>query len=186
MDNKTRKMAVIIIVIVQMLFFVGWYAVESDVFEKPIGTIMVKTEPFDPRDLLRGQYIRLNYGFGNVRGRWDKDLKRTVYDDWASGLNLNDYKYNRKKKEVWVVLHEVYGFYEPKSASYEMPENVPSGDVVIRGIKRYRGINYGIERYFVPEGTREPRRSDTTVELNVYKKGRVRINKVFVEGKQWP
>jgi uncharacterized membrane-anchored protein len=185
MTDKNRKIAVIVVVCLQMIFFAVWYAAESDVFEKPEKQIMVKTVSYDPRDLLRGQYIRLNYSFSNASGRWDRDLNRRVHPDWANEVN-DSKNYSRKKKEVWVVLHEEDGFYEPKTAYYEQPNKLNAGEVVIRGVMKYRNIRFGIERYFVPEGTKEPRSSDTTVQLNLYEDGRVRINKVFVKGEEWP
>jgi len=185
MINKNRTIAVLIVVILQMIFFTGWYAKESDVFKAPVKTIMVKTQSYDPRDLLSGQYIRLNYSFSRASGSWDRELKKSVYPEWLEGIS-NYSRETRNKKEVWIVLHEIDGFYEPKSSSFEMPEALLEGEVVIRG-KRDRGsIKYGIERYFVPEGTKEPNREDAAVELNIYDGGLTRISKVYVNEKEWP
>lgn len=185
MTKQSRIIAVIVIVFLQMIFFAGWYASEQDVFKKPIQKILVKTESYDPRDLLSGQYIRLAYSFTNTWGRWDPQAKATINPEWAK--EINNYSVSTKnKKEIWVVLHQVSGFYEPKIASYDKPENLSEGEVAIRGKKDNGRITYGIEKFFVPEGTKEPKREDTTVELNVYDKGIVRINKVYVSGKEWP
>lgn len=60
------------------------------------------------------------------------------------------------------------------------------GDVLIKGRRAGRRlIEYGIEKYFVPEGTEEPNRNDTIVELDIYEGGKSRIHKVFVDGKEW-
>lgn len=186
MTEKLRTQLVIVVVILQMLFFAGWYLIEAQAFSKPIAKIMVKTMAYDPRDLLSGQYIRLQYSFTNTPGRWDNELKKRVEPEWISDIK-NKYGRIKRHTDLWVVLHEVNGFYEPKSASFEQPINLTNGEVVIKGhTKRYTSIEYGIEKYFVPEGTKEPNRDDTTVELDVYKGGKVRISKVFVKGKVWP
>ena len=181
MTNKIRIRLVFVVIILQLSFFAGWYAIESGVLKTPVTTIMVKTQSYGPRDLLSGQYIRLTYSFSTIIGLWDSAKKKTIYPEWAEGLNVH-YKY---KKEIWVILHEIDGFYEPKAASYNKPSNLREGEVAIRGIIRNISIKYGIERYFVPEGTPEPERDDTTVRINIYENGATRIDQVFVDGKEW-
>lgn len=182
MTNKIRTKAVVIIVILQMAFFAGWYAIESGILKTPITKIMVRTQPYDPRDLLSGQYISLNYSFSTINGLWNDELKRVIQPEWADGFN----SYSNNKNNIWVVLHEVNGFYEPKSISYDKPINLLTREVAIKGTIRGNRIQYGIERYFVPEGTKEPNREDTTVELGIYENGTAHINQVFVNGKNWP
>lgn len=189
MTDKLRTKLVIVVVFLQMLFFAGWYMSEAGAFDKPVATIMVKTVAYDPRDLLSGQYIRINYEFSNGGARWNSELKKAVSPDWAKNVE-EVLKYNAKvdadKQNIWVVLREAGGFYEPKTASFVKPENLAAGEVAIVGRPDRFRIIYGIEKYFVPEGTKEPERNDTTVRLKVYESGKVRIDQVFVKGKEWP
>ncbi len=173
MIEKYRRTLVIGVVVLQMLFFAGWYIYESQVVIKPIAQIMVKTLPYDPRDLISGQYIRLTYEFNNL----DKFV------------NNQQRMANNNTKDIWVVLHEVNSFYEVNTVLFSKPTDVPAGNVVIRGIKNnynYGNVTYGIEKYFVKEGTKEPNPESLTVKLDVYEDGKVRIAQVFLDGKIWP
>lgn len=181
MKKRSRIIAITVVVVLQIVFFAVWYGVESDVFAKPTQKILVKSQPLDPRDLLSGQYIRLTYNFSTLWGTWDPEKKETVRPAWAAQLNGD-------AKGIWMVLHEVDGFYEPKIALSEKPTDISVGEVVIKGRKDHNNrINYDIERYFVPEGTPNPRQEEAiTVELNIYGNGLAKINKVYVSGKEWP
>lgn len=180
--NKKAKL-VLIVVIIQMAFFATWYSYESGAFSKPIATIKVKTIAYDPRDLLSGQYIRINYEFSRPDGRWDRELKKTIKPEWA------EQNYYARNSILWLVLQKnpESDTYEPKGLYDSKPTNTKNGEYVIKGLyKRHNFIEYGIEKYFVPEGTKEPNRNDTIVELDVYNGGKVRINQVLVNGKIWP
>lgn len=183
MHTGLRIKLVWLVIAAQVVFFAGWYAKEAGQFGAPVATILVKPEPYDPRDLLSGQYIRLNYSFSNTRGRWDSTLRQTVSPEWAGELPTD---YKKKPKDVWLLLHEVDGFYEPKAISPTRFKTVDEREAQVKG--RYvRGrIEYGIEKYFVPEGTKEPSRDAMTIELDIYENGKPRISQVFVDGTPWP
>lgn len=178
MTKTIRTMGVIFVVLVQMGFFIAWYSNESGAFEKPLTKIMVRTVPYDPRDFLSGQYLRLSYSFSRP---FDEKGKTLAWGKEVSKVS--------PKTPVWLVLHEVSRFYEPKKASLKRPQVLKAGEVLIKGhvlSSWNREIIYGLEKYFVPEGTKEPDPKATTVELSIYKGGRARIHKVFVNGKEWP
>lgn len=188
--DKNRVRLVIGIVILQMIFFAGWYMAESkNVKASPavkkiakvigksepnkITQIMVKAAAHSPRDLISGQYLRLGYEFSHLDKHWYKSFKK--------GLNA------AKSRDVWVVLHEVNGFYELNAAFSSKPKVIPEGNILIKGtLGRRNNIRYGIEKYFVPEGTSEPDISDLTVQLDVYENGKARISQVFLNGQTWP
>lgn len=186
MTYKIRTTLVIAVVLVQVVFFSGWYAYEADAFDQPVARIKVKTVPYDPRDFLSGQYIQIRYDFSDTYGRWDPELNKRMTPDWAQ--DLPEFTYDKHmNKEVWVILHEENGLYEPKTASYTKPIELADGEVLIKGRRdSWNIIIYGIEKYFVPEGTEEPDRNNTIVELDIYKSGKSRIHQVFVDGKPWP
>ncbi|WP_440948232.1 GDYXXLXY domain-containing protein [Methanosarcina sp. T3] len=115
--------------------------------------ILLKTEPVDPRDLFRGDYVTLNYEISTL------DLDRVPAED--PYFNYNDRIY------LALALEEGYGV--PK----KIYRNPPDDELYIRGtvkqliydweenedeliteeprIKELR-VEYGIESYFVPEG----------------------------------
>ena len=132
-------------------------------------SILVRTAPVDPRDLLRGQYMRLRYSFSSA--------PRTV------GL--------KEHATAWVLMRpeETDGirYYEPVGYYASKPGTTKPGDVVIRGVgNRYNRIDFGIERYFVPEGTETPNTRDLTVRLRIGDDHRPRIEDVYLNGKPWP
>lgn len=107
--------------------------------------ILLKTAPVDPRDLLRGDYVVLNYDIGQVpaalvQGAWPEE---------------------RARHALWVRLEAgADGFWTVREASFAV---LPArqGSVVVKGVTgRFLprasdgtvGVSYGIERYYVPEG----------------------------------
>lgn len=185
MTERLRTILISSLVIGHMLFFSLWYASESQQFYQPVVKIMVNAVPVDPRDLLSGQYIRIEYAFSRVPNRVPESR---VPFGWAGRIWDGTRSSSKVNKTVWVVLHAVEGFYEPKDAFFTKPKALKEGEVVIKGrIMNRRGrITYGIEKYFVPERTKEPNRADTKIELEVYETGSVRISKVYVKGELWP
>jgi uncharacterized membrane-anchored protein len=151
---------------VQLLFFVGWTTREH--MRATTGaSILVRVVPVDPRDLLRGQYLNLGYEFSRS---WNAAAVRPPTPNDA----------------VWVVLRPEGGLYVPVSASLTRPTALDSSEVVILG-RVQRGIYvFGIEQYFVPEGTETPAVSDLTVRLRVAATGIARIEQVYVRGVPWP
>ena len=180
--NNIHQKSLIVVVILQMLFFAGWYSYESGQFATPVQTIKVKPLPRDPRDFISGQYLRLQYSFTRAWGRYDPKLKKQVYPEWLGTEIAGSYK----NQDIWLVLHDVDGFYEPKKAYTTKPLKLAEGEVVIKGRQKRHTIKYGIERFYVPEGTPEPSRNEMVVELNLYENGKVRIKQAYVNDELWP
>lgn len=154
-------------VALQLLFFVGWTGVEQ--YRVTSGeSILVKVVPLDPRDLLRGQYLRLGYEFSRP---WDFTAARVQVP--ADG-------------PVWVVLRRAGEFHVPARLALERPTTLGPGEVALRGRARYGRYEFGVEQYFVPEGSATPAVSDLTVRLRVTASGTARIEQVYVKGVPWP
>jgi uncharacterized membrane-anchored protein len=152
---------------VQLLFFVGWTGREQARFVS--GTsILVRVAPVDPRDLLRGQYLRLAYEFSRP---WDSTVARIP-------VPIN--------APVWVVLRREGTFHVPKRLDRERPASLGPDEVAVQGRARGSRYEFGVERYFVPEGSETPAVSDLTVRLRVSEGGTVRIEQVYVRGAPWP
>ena len=82
------------------------------------------------------------------------------------------------------------GFYEIMRASTEPLETV-AGQVLMQGQSRHwwggnssARVEYGLERYYVSEGTGNPQ-GKLTVQAAVSKSGRATIKEVFVDGKPY-
>ena len=133
--------------------------------------VMLETRPVDPRDLLRGDYVTLNYKISDIPLSAFAPQTNTP----APGTT------------VYVVLEPRGQFYEVAKASSE-PIVAELGQVILRGIAQgwwsqsSAHIGYGIERYYVREGAGNPR-GKITVQVAVPKSGRAQIKNVFVDGK---
>lgn len=114
--------------------------------------VLLKVQPVDPRDLLRGDYVRLGYDISSVPA--------AQFVPAISG----DIDY--VERPVWVLLRPgADGVFAAEAASFDrtaLPEPA-SGDVVIAGTAEgspgtggSASITYGIERFYLPEGKGKP------------------------------
>lgn len=109
--------------------------------------VVLRTEPLDPRDLMRGDYVILNYDMSRLPARMIKGEPPR-----KSGLNY-----------IYVVLaKQPDGLWKAEHAQFVVPTDLPDGQIFVRGevqapIQTYDEnslvrATYGIERYYVPEG----------------------------------
>jgi uncharacterized membrane-anchored protein len=174
---KTRFL--IGVIALQAAWVIGTAAKQE--FELRRGTIaLLETAPVDPRDLLRGDYVILSYKISVLPG--------TLFvEPLPGGLN---------SAPVFVRLERRGQFHEAVAASLN-PLEPDAAHPVLRGTATNwswadgdRGriasvrVEYGIERYYVREGTGEPRGA-LTVEAVVPASGRAMIRQVFVDGKPY-
>ena len=110
--------------------------------------VRLETVPVDPRDLFRGDYVVLDYRIS------DLDL---------SGLDSDESRPFEEHDTVFVVLRPD-GEYWTAAGAYHARPPVDAGQVVLRGEVEYTlefrvagessiRVKYGIESYFVPEGS---------------------------------
>ena len=140
---KARERKVLLVTVAaQLLILVGMIALRA--IPLVTGeTVLVRVVPVDPRDLLRGDYVILSYDFSRVqpekieglseaeRGRTFRKLEgRTVY--------------------VPLVADSVPGHWRAGKVTVVRPASGP----FLRGqIERYGSLKFGIESYFVQEGS---------------------------------
>ena len=141
--------------------------------------ILLETRRVDPRDMLRGDYLILNYKISDLP---TKLFSPPVTNDLPDGT------------KIFVALAPgTNRFYEVTRASTN--EIMPAaGEVLLRGKSAYAWWNwnatnlihvaYGIENYYVAEGTGNPR-GKLTMQAVVPASGRARIQQVFVDGKPY-
>lgn len=155
--------------------------------------VVLETEPVDPHDLFRGDYVILNYTasriyLANIAG--DKD-----------GFE--------RAAAAYVVFRNENGKWQPAAIYHARPASsaLKSDDVAIKAIvlDAYRfspddrwpqcpggcdmvGVSYGVESYFVPEGTGEAledARNERRLEvvLAVRGDGRAAIKALRMDGR---
>lgn len=137
-------------------------------------TILLETAPVDPRDLLRGDYVILNYKISTLTNSlWNASPAGQV----SPGL------------PVFVSLEQRGQFHEAVQISATRPDPVPNR-VVIQGRiqsswnSQQVRVEYGLERYYVQEGTGNPR-GKLTVQVAVGAEGKPVIKQVFIDGKPY-
>ena len=111
--------------------------------------VVLEVRPVDPRDLLRGDYVILGYNISSIPvDLFDAPLSKTQ---------------DSAERSVYVRLKaDEDGIWQPVAARYdEKPEPAAAeGEVDIRGTTSARWfedstqipLDYGIERFYVPEG----------------------------------
>lgn len=165
-----RKYAYIIISL--WLFLICVFVMRNEYILQTGREVLLKTVPVDPRDLLRGDYVILNY-----------EISQYPMD---RNYNFND--------TVYVLLRtNNKNIASIKSVVKYKPEN----ELFLKGkighcastIPFFRGgkcVEYGIESYFVKEGTglklEKDLRNGALVKVAIDKNGNAKV-KGFVEKK---
>jgi len=139
------------LVAVLQIGFLGWMIAGRAAVLRDGREVLLKVEPVDPRDLLRGDYVRLGYEIGQIPIELAKNIPAAPV---ASG-----------KATIFVRLEPATdGVWKLKAASLGAPlEPAPTADEVdIRGevqswnIAEGTGATirpaFGIERFYLPEG----------------------------------
>ncbi len=141
--------------------------------------ILLETRPVDPRDLLSGDYLMLRYKISDVpTNLFSQPVKK-------------DLPYGTK---IFVAL--VPGtneFYTVSRASTNALAPSFDAEVVLSGkstdawwsATNSIHVEYGIERYYVAEGTGNPPRGKLTARAVVPASGHARLQQVFLDGKPY-
>jgi uncharacterized membrane-anchored protein len=170
---KTKSLLLMLVLGLQVAWIAGTSLVQERVLTQ--GTVIrLATRPVDPRDLLRGDYVILSYPINDVPASL---FSPPLNGPLPAGTT------------VYVRLEPRGEFYEVTGASRQ---KIPTGNgwVVLKGTSRYAGnlpvqnsvrLEYGIERYYVREGTGNPR-GKITVEVAVPASGNAIIKQVLVDG----
>lgn len=137
--------------------------------------VLLKIEPVDPTDLLRGDYITFRYQISNVY--------------------LNDYSI-KEGDTVYVRLYKSGKYW---LGSYADKKSMTNGGIFIKGkVSRVQSessytkrvnVVYGIEEYYIPEG--EGRNfsfwnRDVSAFVSIDDNGNSVLKKIYVDDKPWP
>lgn len=142
-------MAAVVLALAQ-IGFLGWMVAGRAALLRHGQEVLLKVEPVDPRDLLRGDYVRLGY-----------EISRLPVDKIA---NLPQAELTTVEGPIIVRLHqEPDGFWRATAAwlgdAATTPAHASEVDIAgrISGGSSLApgstiGVDYGIERFYVPEG----------------------------------
>lgn len=140
-----KNKLLILVAIIQILFFVGWYNLEQSKLRNPKSkTILVKTVPHDPRDYLSGNYFTLRYDFSNPQLFLGDDLAKA-----------------KKSGKLYAILRKQGQYHVLSYFSLEKP-NLKNDEVAIVGnvFGTPDIVEYGIEKYFINENEKQPKFGD--------------------------
>lgn len=148
MSGKRLFLAAMLLAVAQIAFL-SWMIAGRAAILRNGQEVLLKVAPIDPRDLLRGDYVRLGYEIRDVP-------VRLVANAPAGGFVTD-------QGPILVRLgKDEDGYWRVRSASLgEAQGQPPAGEVDIRGAvsggwmlgpEASFGVDYGIDRFYVPEG----------------------------------
>lgn len=151
-------------------------------------TVLLRARPVDPRHLLRGEYVRLDtpgtrlFPGHDGGARPEGSVPVRVLGDWKP----------RRGQIVYVQLerHQTSGEHEPVTIS----DGIVDGAVNLRGRVRRAAadgalhVDYGLDAFYVQEGTAKPVEQAfvegrlVQMEVAVASSGRARIRTIRIDG----
>ncbi len=142
--------------------------------------ITAEVIPVDPRDLFRGDYVILGYAFGRNQVPVQE------------GTNQGDKVYVTIKEtapEQWDVVSTSDTYVQPSDPSSVVLKGIVDYVSQAQGEQPNASIRYGIESYFVPEGTgkeleEKVRDKKISAVLAVGYSGNVAIKALVVDGQR--
>lgn len=134
--------------------------------------VMLETVPVDPRDLFRGDYVTLNYRISTLNRQ-----QLGSSDEFVPG------------QTVYVGLEKREKYWEAVSLGRRPPTGTFLRGTVVSRAETSMRVSYGIESYFVPEGTGrriERIREPLSVEVVVGRDGSAVIRRIFIGDTAFP
>ena len=149
MNGKRLLLAAVLVTLAE-IGFLGWVIAGRAAILRSGRDVVLKVEPIDPRDLLRGDYVRFGYEIRQIPVR--------LVENAPPG------EFVTEEGPIFVRLgRDPDGIWRPRSASLSRPSQAPAaaGEVDIKGSipggwamgpGGSLNVDYGIDRYYVPEG----------------------------------
>jgi len=182
--RKHARLVVFAALVAVQLAAVATVTAREEYYRRTGEEIVLRSEPVDPRDLLRGDYVILGYAMQTIP---------------VSGSPIRVNWWGQEGDDVYVVLEQRGRYWEPVEVrrSNESRSSRAKGTVILKGridsgfeSQRGRGdlfrISYpSLERYYIPQGTGAP---DTPpdVVVSVQGDGTARIKRLELAEARWP
>jgi uncharacterized membrane-anchored protein/uncharacterized membrane protein len=135
-----KRLGILLIICLQG-GWIGYQVYSNETLLQNGETILLELQPVDPRSLLQGDYVQLNYTISQLEGT-------SIDDNRPITIVL------RKNAQG---IHEYTGVYSI-SGVWNTPYEKKPGDVLLNGKitgswDQTAQVTYGIEHFFIPEGT---------------------------------
>jgi len=132
--------------------------------------ILLQTTLYDPRDMFRGDYVHLSYGFAGI------------YELDKRDSNLSKRQQLHGAKIYAVLKQDKDGRYKFDEYSFEQP----NGGTFLAGRVDYNTANFGIEAFFMPpkkaqQMERDMMEFNATAVISVMDNGKARIKDIVIE-----
>ncbi|WP_372663693.1 GDYXXLXY domain-containing protein [Cohnella sp.] len=132
-----KKTSLILLVITLQLGFLAYQTASSERLLMTGTSIKLEITPIDPRSMLQGDYVTLNYSISTVPEAFEEEL-----DSY------------RSLSKIKVILSSDERGVHVFNRLYRSGETIGDNEIVVNGkTSGWRLIYYGIETFFVPEGT---------------------------------
>jgi uncharacterized membrane-anchored protein len=151
MSTGWRAILMAVAVAVAQIGFLGWMINGRAEILRSGREVLLKVQPVDPRDLLRGDYVRLGYEAAQL----PRDIIAGLpADATPAGGRIVFVRFARGVDKFWT----------PVSANVDAPAaNRPDDQIDLRAVslgyetsgsdgRKIVPVDYGIERFYVPEG----------------------------------
>jgi uncharacterized membrane-anchored protein len=141
--------ASIALALVQIIFL-GWMIVDRAAVLQDGREVLLKVEPVDPRDLLRGDYVILSYGISRIPLSMVADI-----DELDEELATRTTIVVRLRKAQDGYWEAVNAWVKPPPAPAGADEVDIEGQIPALNRVQMQGevrVTYGIERFYLPEG----------------------------------
>ena len=149
--------------------------------------VMLRIQPVDPRDPLRGDYVTFSYDISSL----------SSYQFNYSPINNGDKVYIplKKRNSYWYVQGNIQKI-KPSNGVFIKgvikrggESNFPEKPFGINRMDETITITYGIEEYFIPEGSGRNERfvgNNNFAKVALDENGNAVLKEIFVDGKLWP
>jgi len=200
--SKTKNIMLSLIILLQIISIIAFVIIQEIKFSE-YKIISLQTQPVDPRDIFRGDYVILDYEISHLRedpSTQNQSDKTTCcfYEFWDES-DKDVYVFLKQSGDIW----HAYGV----SSSYDGDEiliqsNTPSSEFVrikgklttvesfVAGQDEFTEleITYDIENYFVQVDTGKviETANDVKVNVKVNNHGDSQIESLLVDGLKWP
>jgi uncharacterized membrane-anchored protein len=123
----------------------------GSIYTESIGkTVILETATVNPDDILRGNYVVLDYNISRVETLkklpgWNELVRR------YPGTNPEYFPITQDANLYIIMQQSTSQAWKPIRVTSELPRTIVENQVALRGKYRYGSIIYGLERYNIPE-----------------------------------
>ena len=171
----------VLIIVALQTIALAWMILDRQQMLDSSSTVTLKVVPVDPRDLFRGDYVVLSYDISRLDMSKLEGPKAT-----APGNTI--YVRLRRTNDTWTAVALSNAPEKPTDTQVTLKAQVTSMDAPGAGASQFITLSYGIESYFVPQGTgraieEAARKGTITIDAAVDDDGRAAIKAIRQDGK---